>query len=397
MRSKILQMILVIFACLACVSFANGEACGIGTAASCITESVTTEYTYTTEYRNDPDRFPESGNIVIQEGKNGSRTSRHMVTYEDGIETGWQELGEEFTAPVNEIVSVPSKGHTVEIKEETSNETILFTTRTDYDPNRMKGEKDQVVQEGKNGTKTIVYAVTYTDGIETNRTVKRESVTVKPVEKIISVATGEYDVVYETVTVAIPFETIYEDASGWCVGEEAVGNEGQDGEKEVTYRIQKDKNGNVVSRTVSDEKITKKAVNKIIYRGTFVPVVTYEVVYVPDLPECDASRRTTDLNNDCTEWAMKMAQENKVQHSNLGFGESVGGWGSIDEVVYGRDYSVISTQNGQLYNGIVSLGSHGGQCLAEGKTWGAGCVARTETQPDGSTQTVYYACARSEY
>ena len=385
----------VICLCLLTASFAIGEECGIGTAASCITLSDTTEYAYTTEYRNDPDRYPESGNVVVQEGKNGSKTDSWLITYEDGIATGSRYLGGEYTSPVTEIISVPTKGHTVETREETTTDIVPFQTRTVDDPDRMKGDPDKVIQEGKNGSKTLVYTVTYTDGMETNRVLKSETVTVEPVEKIVSVATGEYETTYETVTVEVPFETVYEDAPGWKVGEESVGQEGQNGLKEITYSVQKDKNGKEVSRKVSSEKTIKETINKTILRGTFVPTVTYEVVYVPDLPECDASRRNTDLDADCADWAMKMAQEDEVQHSDFGWGESVGGWGSIDEVVYGRHYEVISTQNGQLYSGNVSLGSHGGQMLAEGSTWGAGCVARSETQPDGSIVTVYFACARS--
>ena len=50
----------------------------------------------------------------------------------------------------------------------------------------------------------------------------------------------------------------------------------------------------------------------------------------------------------------------------------------------------------QVYSGNTSLGSHGGEGLSNGHRWGAGCVARTTTLPGGGTNTVYYACARSE-
>lgn len=387
----------MIVSCLVSVPFAYGEEeCGIGTAVSCVTETVTTEYAYTTEYRNDPDRYPESGNIVIQEGKNGSLTHSQRVIYEDGAVIGCEVVGEKYVAPVNEIISVPSKEHNVVTKEEEKTEIIYFTTKTVDDPSRIKGEPDQVVQEGRNGSKTVVYTVTYTDGAETGRAVKSESISVKPVEKIISVASGDYDISYETETIVIPFETVYQDAPNWCVGEEEVTTEGQNGEKVITYAVRKDNNGNVVSRTVSSEKVTKNVVNKVISRGTFVPVVTYTVVQLPDLPECDPSRRNTDLDSACIEWAMAMAQDNRVYHSDLGYGESVGGWGSVESLVYGRDYTVISTQDGQVYNYTVSLGSHGGEGLATGSIWGAGAVMRTETQPDGSSVNVYFACARSE-
>lgn len=398
-RSYMMKMMVAEMICLCAFicSFAMGEECSIGTAASCTMLSEVTEYDYTTEYRNDPDRYPESGNVVIQEGKNGVKTNNYLVLYEDGIATGYRDLGEEYTAPVTEIISVPVKGHTMETREEETTGIIYFQTRTVEDPDRMKGEPDKIIQEGKNGSKTIVYTVTYTDGVETARTQKSETVTEQPMEEIVSVAAGEFSIVYETVTVETPYTTVYVDSPNMSVGDEWVDNECQNGLKEVTYAIKIDKDGKEISRSISDEKTFQRLINKTIYRGTFVPVVTYEVVYVPDLPECEVSRRDEGLDADCVEWAMFMAQEDKVQHSHLGLAESVGGWGSIDQVVYGREYSVISTQDGQLYTGNVSLGSHGGECLRSCSKWGAGCVARTETQPGGYTTTVYFACARGDW
>lgn len=397
-RSYMIKMMFAAMICLCAFicSFAMGEECGIGTAASCTILSEVVEYDYTTEYRNDPDRYPESGNVVIQEGKNGVKTSNYLIMYEDGMATGYRNLGEEYTAPVTEIISVPVKGHTVETREEETTEILCFQTRTIEDPDRMKGEPDEIIQEGKNGSKTIVYTVTYTDGVETARAQKSETVTEQPVEEIVSVAAGDFSIVYETVTVETPYTTVYVDAPNLPVGDEVDGSEGQNGLKEVTYAIKIDKVGKEISRSVSDEKTIRELVNKTIYRGTFVPVVTYEVVYVPDLPECEASRRDTDMDAACTEWAMIMAKDDRVYHSNAEWAESVGGWGSIDEVVYGRFYQVISTQNGQLYSGNVSLGSHGGEGLRNSAIWGAGCVARSETQPDGSIVTVYFACARGD-
>ena len=205
----------------------------------------------------------------------------------------------------------------------------------------------------------------------------------------------EYTYSYTSETVTIPFETVYLDAPNWPKGEEMVTTEGSNGQKEITYEIKKDKAGNEVSRKVSSEKIIKAAVNKEIYRGTFVPEVTYTVVDLPDLPGLDGGKRTSEEDQACVDWAMQMAQNNEVHHSGEGVGESVGGWGSVDEVVNGREYTYVST-DGQTYTWNPSLSSHGGEALQSGDSWGAGCVARTETNPDGTTSTVYYAVARSE-
>ena len=205
----------------------------------------------------------------------------------------------------------------------------------------------------------------------------------------------EYTITHTTETVEIPFKTVYVDAPGWLLGEEAVGQEGRNGEKVITYEIKTDKNGTEVSRRAISESITKNVINKEIFRGTFVPVVTYRTESLPCLPGLDESKRSSSLDAACASWAMSMAKNDKVAHSNHEWGESVGAWGSIEGVLYGRNYTVISTQNGQTYSGNVSLASHGGEMLATGSEWGAGCVARTESQPDGTYVTIYYACARS--
>ena len=389
-------MIAAMILCLAITPAAICEECGIGTAASRITETEETTIPYATEYITDTTMTPGSGTRVIQAGKNGVKTVTYLVDYEDGVVKARGIEDVTIIDPTNEIIGVAPKPEDVVTKEETKTETIYYKTETVNDPDRIKGEADQVIQEGKNGSREVVYTVVYMNGKEINRSEKSSRVITPAVNKIISVATGEYDLSYETKTVTIPYTTIYEDANNWYAGEEAVAQEGQNGEKEVTYAVYKDKNGKEVSRSVYSEKITKNVTNKIIYRGTFVPTVTYRVETVPDLPECDPSRRNADLNNACIEWAMSMATDNNVFHSGLGHGESVGAWGSIDGVVNGRDYTVISTQNGQTYNGIVSLGSHGGGLLSSGDRWGAGCVVRSETQPDGSVVEIYFACARSE-
>ena len=65
----------------------------------------------------------------------------------------------------------------------------------------------------------------------------------------------DYIFTHETVTVDIPFETVYKDAPNWYADEEKVLTEGRKGLKEITYAVTKDLNGNEISRTVSSEKI----------------------------------------------------------------------------------------------------------------------------------------------
>lgn len=398
-RKKLLLVLIMAFAlCITWISGANGEECGIGTAARRTVETTEEIIPYETEYRTDTSLAPGSKDKVIQEGENGSRVSTYLVDYENGAETGRKLKDVSVTEPTRQIIGVAPRAEDIVTKEETTQETVYYETETVNDPDRIKGEEDKIIQEGKNGTREVVYTVQYVNGVEISRIEKSSRIITPAVNRIVSVATGKYNVTYYTETVAIPFETEYQDAPNWRVGEESVAQEGQDGEKEVTYAIYKDKNGNEVSRKVYAEKVTRSVTNKIIYKGTFVPEVTYTVVAVPDLPECDGSLREDSLDKNCIEWAMHMAENDTVEHAPMSVFhcESVGGWRSIDEVLYGRDYSVHSNYSDQTYHfEDVSLGSHGGQGLSNGYKWGAGCVKRSETQPDGSIVDVYYACARS--
>ena len=355
------------------------------------------EISYTTEYQDDYNRFIEDGNKTIQKGAKGTRRITYEVIYTFGKETSRSVVSNNIIKnAVNEVISVPKKKHTTDTVEEYKTEDIPYSTITQNDSSRQKGDANKVIQEGKTGTRKITYSVTYKDGVETGRSVKSDTVIKQPIDEIISVATGEYTISYETETINIPFETTVIDTENMNVGEEYIEIAGQDGQKEVTYAIKKDCNGNIVSWDVYSEKVIKNAVNQVMYRGTFIPSITYAYVNVPNLPECDPNLRDTNIDEACALWAMEMAVCGTVKHSGQGHAESVGGWGSIDEVVYGREYTEINPDNGQVYSGNTSLGSHGGEGLANGHRWGAGCVARTTTLPGGGTNTVYYACARSE-
>ena len=161
-KNKILLiMSMVMVLCLFIVPFAYSEECGIGTAASCEKVTDTEDIPYETEYRLDTNRYPESGNKLIQAGQNGIKNCNYRITYENGIKTGRYDLGVEITEPVKEIISIPGKEHIIETKEETVTEPVAFSTETVDDPDRIKGDPDIVVQEGKDGEKTIIIGFYY--------------------------------------------------------------------------------------------------------------------------------------------------------------------------------------------------------------------------------------------
>ena len=208
-------------------------------------------------------------------------------------------------------------GHVVVTDYETVEETIPFETEYQDDSSRTKGEADIVKQEGVNGKKTTVYAVTYTDGVETARTVASENITAA-VNKIVNRAAGENSQNTTTTVVeteVVPFETVTHETDMAYLGEVSVPQEGINGEKEVTYEVTKDPAGNVISKVKLSEVVTLDPVNKQVYVGTFVPDITYEVVPL-DLSQWVHGARNAELDADSLEWARTMATNNKVEHSD---------------------------------------------------------------------------------
>ena len=78
----------------------------------------------------------------------------------------------------------------IEVKEESYTETIAFETTEVKDDDMKKGSK-KTRTEGKNGEKLVTAAVTYVNGVETQREVLKEEVTVEPVDAVVAVGTGK--------------------------------------------------------------------------------------------------------------------------------------------------------------------------------------------------------------
>ena len=105
-------------------------------------------------------------------GQKGVRTIVETVTYTDGVETGRVEKSKHnHHSAVDEVVEVGTKkvvAPVVTTKEETKTEEVAFQTKEVTNPDLPEGTR-QVKTAGKKGVRTIVYTVTYTDGVETGR------------------------------------------------------------------------------------------------------------------------------------------------------------------------------------------------------------------------------------
>ena len=123
-------------------------------------------------------------------GQKGVRTIVETVTYTDGKETGREVKSNTITTPaVDEVVEVGTKkAAVVTTKEETKTEEVAFQTKEVTNPDLPEGTR-RVKTAGQKGVRTIVETVTYTDGKETGRVEKSNTITTPAVDEIVEVGT----------------------------------------------------------------------------------------------------------------------------------------------------------------------------------------------------------------
>ncbi|HEM3490338.1 TPA: G5 domain-containing protein, partial [Streptococcus suis] len=236
---------------------------------------------YETVRENDP-TLEEGKEVVSVAGKAGARTIVYTVTKTDGVETSRVVKSDSVTTPaVNEVIKVGTKkvpGITTE--EVTETKAVPYETVRENDPTLEEG-KEVVSVAGKAGVRTIVYTVTKTDGVETSRVVKSDSVTTPAVNEVIKVGTKKAPVITTeevTETKAVPYETVRENDPTLEEGKEVVSVAGKAGVRTIVYTVTKT-DGVETSRVVKSDSVTTPAVNEVIKVGTKkVPVITTEEV-----------------------------------------------------------------------------------------------------------------------
>lgn len=228
----------------------------------------TEEIPYETERNDNPDL--ESGiENVIQEGQVGELTITESVTYdESGEEISREVTSEEVTIePIKEIIDVGTQ--VTRVVEETKTEPVSFETERQENSNLEQGTEN-VLQEGREGERTIVEEVTYVNDVETNRVVKSSEITIEPINEIIEFGTQVTETIEETKTEVINYEVERVANSTLNVGVENITQEGINGERTIIEEVTL-VNGEETDRRVISDEITTEAVNKIIEYGTKVP------------------------------------------------------------------------------------------------------------------------------
>ncbi|NQH64959.1 cell surface protein [Streptococcus suis] len=246
-------------------------------------ETETKAVPYETVRENDP-TLEEGKEVVSVAGKAGVRTIVYTVTKTDGVETGRVVKSDSITTPaVNEVIKVGTKKAAVPVittEEVTETKAVPYETVRENDPTLEEG-KEVVSVAGKAGVRTIVYTVTKTDGVETGRVVKSDSVTTPAVNEVIKVGTKKVPGITTeevTETEAIPYETVRENDPTLEEGKEVVSVAGKAGVRTIVYTVTKT-DGVETSRVVKSDSVTTPAVNEVIKVGTKkAPVITTEEV-----------------------------------------------------------------------------------------------------------------------
>ena len=215
--------------------------------------------------------LPEGTRRVKTAGKKGVRTIVETVTYTDGVETGRAEKSNTITTPaVDEVVEVGTKkAAVVTTKEETKTEEVPFQTKEVTNPNLPEGSR-QVKTAGKKGVCTIVYTVTYTDGVETGRAEKSNTITTPAVDEVVEVGTKKAAVVTtkeETKTEEVAFQVKEVQNADLPEGTRRVKAAGKKGVRTIVYTVTYT-DGVETGRVEKSSTITTPAVDEIVEVGT---------------------------------------------------------------------------------------------------------------------------------
>lgn len=142
---------------------------------------------FSTESRDDSS-LAQGATKVIVTGVNGEKEVTYEVKKRDGVEFERTKKDERIIKdPVNQVVLVGKGTPEPESRTEqvTREETIRYSTQTKTDRSMPPGAS-KVVQQGVNGSRTVVYELTYKGDKIVNRRQISSTVTKNPVAKIVA-------------------------------------------------------------------------------------------------------------------------------------------------------------------------------------------------------------------
>ncbi|HFI0403801.1 TPA: ZmpA/ZmpB/ZmpC family metallo-endopeptidase [Streptococcus suis] len=279
------------------------------------TESATKVIPFEISYQDDA-TLPVGEEKIITAGQNGLATVTTTYTLVNGVRQANPTVTETVTTqPVTQVVARGTKTATPTPVEgtETVTETveIPFETKTTDSSDLYVGQ-EQVVTEGKNGSKEITTTYVTIDGVRQANPTVTEKVTLEPTTKEVLKGTKPIEgTESETETVEIPFETKITETADLYTDEERVVVEGKNGSKEITTTYQTVKGVRQANPTVT-EKVTLEPTTKEVLKGT-KPIegtesetetvdIAFETEYVddPTLLEGKTKVVTTGVNGSKT-------------------------------------------------------------------------------------------------
>ncbi|HFI0039047.1 TPA: ZmpA/ZmpB/ZmpC family metallo-endopeptidase [Streptococcus suis] len=279
------------------------------------TESATKVIPFEISYQDDA-TLPVGEEKIITAGQNGLATVTTTYTLVNGVRQANPTVTETVTTqPVTQVVARGTKTATPTPVEgtETVTETveIPFETKTSETADLYVGQ-EQVVTEGKNGSKEITTTYVTIDGVRQANPTVTEKVTQEPTTKEVLKGTKPIEgTESDTETVEIPFETKITETADLYTDEEQVVVEGKNGSKEITTTYQTVKGVRQANPTVT-EKVTLEPTTKEVLKGT-KPIegtesdtetvdIAFETEYVddPTLLEGKTKVVTTGVNGSKT-------------------------------------------------------------------------------------------------
>ncbi|MFS8987724.1 G5 domain-containing protein [Streptococcus gordonii] len=209
-------------------------------------------------------------NLKVQ-GVDGEKEVTYTVTKADGQEVSKVKKSETVTKPAVDEVIEEGTGPVITTKEETKTEEVDFQVKEVPNPALPEGVRN-VTTSGKKGVRTIVYTVTYADGVETGRVEKSNTITTPAVNEVVEVGTKKATAPVVTTENVTETQVIYHGTITLSnpdlpKGTKRIKIAGVDGEKTVVYTITKT-NGVETSRVVRDEQITKTPITQVVEIGT---------------------------------------------------------------------------------------------------------------------------------
>ena len=253
------------------------------------------------------ENLPKGEHKLVQEGRAGLVEKVYQLTYRDGVLVKTDLISvRELRPALEQIIHVGSQ--VSETKEIALTSVIPYNTIVRED--KFKPVTYRLVEvEGREGTQTDYYQVTYVNGKETQREYLRTVITTQPVNKVLVVGAGVERTVLVTEEEVISHQTEYRNDDTLQEGVTKVFQEGQDGLIHKTFEKYYF-NDEERSATLVDTKVIRKAVNRVILIGTkrITTITTEELIQVEEV----AFEKQTVENAELAKGTVNVLQEGKA-------------------------------------------------------------------------------------